>query len=184
MNDHPSPTETDGNAAWFFWFNWEEISEKGNPRYGTYVFRKLLPHFSPKCVTVSWTIHSYFVYDGDMGLGDAFCFSCDGPPNVSVMSNVTRIGYDRCYLVAIYGTGPVDLSKVDQSLREAKVDGYIGMTSCSTVDFREFMKAMNRMMLVPACSISMMNLLEKEEEFGLINDEELRSMGFDPRKVE
>lgn len=58
-----SKPESKHSQAGLYWFDWQKISELETPFYGAYVYRHLLPHFSPNHVQSH--LGNYVFYDGD-----------------------------------------------------------------------------------------------------------------------
>lgn len=158
-----------------FWFNWQEISDSGHLGYGRWVYQLLLPHFVPK--PDEWAFSHYTFWDGDFLPQGKVDLPKIGPEGESCLARAKQCGFDSCYLVAVFGLGPVPLSGVDQKLSTANVVGYIGMTPCSTLELMPFMELANSMALVPACDI--IGKRFKKESFAFISDDELRAIGFE-----
>jgi hypothetical protein len=164
-----------GESGVFFWFNWEEISKSGHPAYGRYVYKHLLPYFSPQNQEVEPGY--YYFLDGD--------FISDGPVHIpsqgieerQCLEKLSQIGTERCYVVAVYGMGLIDFSKINQALRDSNIIGYIGMTTCPPIGFEKFYNFTGQMALVPAVSING-QLLERQS-FEFLNENQLREMGFE-----
>lgn len=158
-----------------FWFNLQKISESGHSYYGAYIYKNLLPYFSPK--RQLFPLHSFSFFDGDCLLKSSAQIPYDGPQERRILDKVNEQGINLCYIVAISGFGLVDFSVVDQGLRAANIIGYIGMTSCSNNDVNAF-NELAKSMALPRAFMIIRGTQFLKESFGFVNDDELKSLGF------
>lgn len=160
-----------------FWFNWQDISDSGDRMYGRYVYKHLLPYFSPARHDLYSTGLCYF-FDGHFLPERNVKIPHSGPEQARVLEQVRRTGADLFYVVAIYKRGGrVSFEEVDKALRKEGVRGYTGMTSCPKLNFRKFDVLTGKMMLPYAFAIRAGGVIEKES-FTYASDKELQSMGF------
>lgn len=170
-----SNTKVSGISV-LFWFNWQEISGSGHSTYGRYVYKHLLPYFSP--MRNDFPTGLCLFYDGDFLPERTVKIPHSGPEQARVLEQVVRTGADLLYVVAIYNqSGQINFAEIDKALRKEGTRGYVGMTSCSKLNFEEFDVLTGEMMLPYAFAILAGGCIEKES-FAFLSDEELRSMGF------
>lgn len=170
-------------SAAFFWFDWKEISDGGHPAYGAYVYRQMLPLFSPK--RHDFPIACYYFDDGDCLPQGPLEIPYRGPEEESVLEQVRLKGPDMFYVVGVYSMGDeLPLGDVDRQLREGGVMGYVGMTSCPEgTDIEGYLSLGRQMSLCHAFDIRFGASLEKDS-FEFLSDDELRAMGFEPVEAE
>jgi tetratricopeptide (TPR) repeat protein len=164
-----------GEQGILFWFNWKEISQRGHSFYGAYIYNYLMPYFSHP--GRNKRLGSYFFFDGDFLGEKAVDPIYQGPEEAACLKEVIRIGRDVCYIVAIYGNGPIDFSTIHEQLKNSDINGYIGMTSCPGFGFNQFYELAVSMALVPAFTLHG-NRLEKES-FDFISEDKLNDLGFE-----
>ena len=159
------------------WFR-KKLSRKKVPgMYGRYVYKHLLPYFSPARHDLYSTGLCYF-FDGHFLPERNVKIPHSGPEQARVLEQVRRTGADLFYVVAIYKRGGrVSFEEVDKALRKEGVRGYTGMTSCPKLNFRKFDVLTGKMMLPYAFAIRAGGVIEKES-FTYASDKELQSMGF------
>ena len=114
-------------SAALFWFDWQEISDAGHATYGAYAYRQLLPLIARYGELETGTTCMFF--DGDCIAEGGLEIPCQGFEEQLCLSAVERRGADRCYVVAVYSSGALDLNKLHQPLGRAKTIGYLGKTS-------------------------------------------------------
>jgi len=83
------------------------------------------------------------------------------------------------YVLLVSGQGYVDFLAVDKCLREAGIAGYIGVSTgdgVQAVDPRGLSVIMTQMGLTPSLTMKLGRL--RKDNFGVLSNEELCSMGF------
>lgn len=163
------------NTAWF-WFHIPTVSEASAGQYGRYIYAQLLPVVAAN-EELEWECR--YVMDGDCLPQDQL--NIPGSENApKVMEAIMENNFDNCYVVGFHAlSNDPKFSEVDQGLRQ-KVQGYLGCIPCWGQEFEDFLNAGRSMMLVYAFNINFMRSFEKAN-FTFLNDNELRSLGFDPK---
>ena len=166
-------------SAALFWFDWKTISDSGHAMYGAYVYRQLLPHFSP--ARHDFPIACYYFYDGDFLPQGPMQVPYVGPQEARILEQVLAKGPNIFYVVAVFNMGDeLDLADVDRGLRQGGVCGYSGMTSCPPgITYPAFNALTGQMSLPYAFAIRFGKSFEKES-FAFVSDDELKAMGFEP----
>lgn len=166
-------------SASLFWWNWQSISRGGHAGYGTFVYRQMLPHFSPS--KHRFPIAFYYFFDGDCLPASTIEIPYAGPSEAKVLQEVLAEGADRFYVVAVWNMGDeVSLAEVDRALREGDVLGYAGMTSLGEdATFEAFLALTGEMSLCHAFDIDCGTSFKKDS-FSFLNDRELTDLGFEP----
>jgi hypothetical protein len=120
---------------------------------------------------------SYFFFDGDLLPQGNIQIPCEGMDESQCLDAVRQRGSDRCYIVAVYGEGPIEGTELSRQLSTSGIVGFLGKTSCPGMTFEAFRRFTARMSLPLACSIQGTRF--KKGSFGFIADEHLRGLGFD-----
>lgn len=169
-----SGMETEASGA-LFWFNWNEISDRGNSFYGAYIYQHLLPILAPGSAQApaSWVV----LFDGDLFSDLPPQVRATGAAEANCLSEVQRIGPKQCYVVAMFGVG-ASYSAIDEALRRSGMTGYLGKTSCPGLDDQGFVALTRCLSLPVAARVEGATL--KKIGFEFISDDRLRAMGFNP----
>jgi hypothetical protein len=174
--DKSVPRRGAAESRAIFWFNWQEISDSGHPMYGRAVFEVLLPKFAPGEDDFGGR---YEFWDGDLLPRQPLSIPKDGPEAEHCLENASECGWDRCYLVAVAGSGPVALSSLDAELSATDLTGYLGMTPFGRLDRMSFEALVDDMGLVRSCMVRGRDFLGWD--FSFIGEDDLRAMGFVPQ---
>jgi len=172
----PFKREREDEAAAFFWFNSEIITDPETCMYGRSAYAQLLPWFAP---ARQQSEEVWFVlFDGDC-LTDSSSWSWyfrkeDG----LLLQEAKRVGENLCYVIAVLGQGAQPLDDIDRQLREANALGYMGMTRPDLFEHETLLRCQRAMALVPAVRIDGARF--KRISYGFHADRELRAMGFEP----
>lgn len=171
--------EEQGNGV-FLWFNSETISDAGYPLYGRYVYERLLPFFNIKVYDQKDMVMPggrYGFYDGNaLPRGDVKLPAKDKKEE-QILEEAKFDNYYSTYVVAVYSWNAADFSPLERKVRNLL--GFIGMTTCESVDYRGFDVLTGELSLPYAISL-VYDEIEKES-FGFLSDIELEKMGFNVR---
>ncbi|MFC1805971.1 hypothetical protein ACFL09_03225 [Planctomycetota bacterium] len=170
-------------TAAFFWFDWQKISDSGHPAYGAYVYRQMLPHFSP--TLHDFPVACYYFDDGDCLPQGSLQIPYLGPKEAAVLEQVRVKGPDMFYVVGVFNMGDeLALEDVDARLRASGVIGYVGMTSCPEgITLEGYLALTRQMSLCHAFDIRFGTSFEKDS-FAFLRDDELKAMGFEPGEAD
>jgi len=163
-------------AAAFFWFNSDIMTDPETGMYGRSAYAELLPSLAP---AKQQSEEVWFVlFDGDC-LTDSSNWSWyfreeDG----LLLKEAKRVGENLCYVIAVWGQGAQPLDDIDCRFRESDVLGYMGMTRRDLFEQETFLRCQSAMALVPAVRIDGPRFKRISYEFHA--DGELRAMGFQP----
>lgn len=157
-----------------YWFNSEQISEAGNRFYGTYVYERLLPEFSPGRLGGG---RDYGFCDGDYLPPGPVTVPVRGNEEAKILASALELE-SLAYIIAVYGFQGSPFAEVDRRLKVSDMVGYIGMTSYPEASSDQFIALTEKLGLPFAFKLEGSRF--RRSDFGFINDERLRAIGFDP----
>jgi len=163
-------------AAAFYWFDSQAISDTGISFYGRFVYEQFLPHLAPleQNNDAVW----FVLFDGDclakLATWTWYFRKQDG----QLLDEFERSGASLCYVIAVLGQSAYPLEDLDVKLRDKNVMGYLGMTLPGFFKRETFLRCQTSMALVTALRIDGRKLKRISYEFH--SDSELRKIGFEP----
>jgi hypothetical protein len=162
------------------WFNWQEISGAGEPSYGRYVYRQVMPLFPAG--ELGDTSSPVFFFDGDFfPESQAFHIPVTGTEERQVAERVAEEGGDQFFVIALYARGEM-LRKLDRCLREKQVTGYRGLTGYPPVGLEKFNEVTGEMGLVLTASLNGRQMTITPSF--LLSQAELEKMGLEAEELE
>ena len=139
-----------GKPGALFWFNWNEISENGHSAYGHYVYSHILSAL--KMGRRHRSMEMAFFRDGDVFSNGGLQIPVTGMAERACLKRIEKTGLELCYVVAVYGTGNDGFAHIDKTLRDKRIDGYMGMTTCDMA-LDDFLRLTGQMSLVDAFTL-------------------------------
>jgi len=159
-----------------FWFDSKAITAAGNKSFGAYIYRLLVPHFSPR------SQHSDKVWfqfcDGKCVPQGSISIPHSGADEAAVLARVDKVGRKHCFVAAVFGCGTRAFDAIDTELGASGIVGYLGRTSLRGYDKGKYNLLCGRLSLTSAFRIDGARL--KKVSFDYMTDRELRKAGFDP----
>ena len=175
-----SPGE--GGNGVFLWFNSQIISDAGNPVYGRYIYERLLPLFNIKVYDIKDLVMPggrYSFYDGDALPSGEVNIPVKDQKEAKVLEEARFDDFYSTYVVAIFSWQPVDFSLLERKVRN--ILGFIGMTTCESIDYRGFHDLTGQLSLPYAITLFYDEI--DKESFGFLSDDKLKEMGFQVRAM-
>ena len=171
-----APVPLGAEAAAFYWFRSQAISDAGHALYGRFVHERLLPELAPAAQRdpAAW----FITFDGDCMSQASGFESYFRPEDAALLQEADRIGASLCYVVAVFGQGTRSFAEIDGRMKRDGTLGYMGMTVPRELDRETLLRARGIMALVVATRIDGARF--KKIGYAFHADEELQRMGFEP----